>query len=485
MKEVFDRGCQGRKRQNMPGRRPFSGGMPRISWALVLGFMAAAMPMPLFAGQDASLATNAAGPVVTLQVAQLQPIAPTGVRTRLTRRAMVIVIEENEAEHHSVTLRGLSQAVTSFRYDQLLPADIRPQVMPVIDASVNLARTFGLPAAALADEISRNLSRQVARMLGEYSATVAMNAGLPAGGCAREIFDTLARRGVQSSVNPMEAFLNAYGETGMAECLRSMAQPYYDTVVVVTDSGATFEKFSETLVNLHKTNHVIDLLINVHGCGQKSGRNSSLNNLACGTPRLSFVGGAAGPEEIRAIRNSNGGQALNINAVYQVACWGSDFNSAWTDLGAKAVNGARELNYYVLMSPFVFMDRFTRGNRTLKEAAQDAYLAERSLFNGTAFTARLNLRPFLDRTFPPPTVGIDLIGVACPGGTRAGCNWSFTPPYNAALNQALSTFRYGHDKNKPVNHSQSSARLQGNVDVRRALADLAASGGTLRVASSE
>jgi hypothetical protein len=225
------------------------------------------------------------------------------------------------------------------------------------------------------------------------------------------------------------------------------------------------------LLSLHQSDHVIDVLINLHGCGDNSGRNSALNNAACGGRRLVFADEAASPDMIAGIKARNGGQPLNINAVYQVSCWGSEFNSAWHSLGAKAANGARELNYYVLLSPFVYMDRFTRGNRTLQQAAQDAYLAERSLMNGKAFTARLDLRPFLNRTFPPPSFGIDLIAGACPGGTRNGCNWSFTPPYNAALNHTLSRIRYGHIKTRPVNHSASSARHHdGPTDVRRALA---------------
>ena len=180
---------------------------------------------------------------------------------------------------------------------------------------------------------------------------------------------------------------------------------------------------------------MIDLLINLHGCGTKSG---------------------------------------------------SEFNQAWTSLGAKAVNGARELNYYVLLSPFVFMDRFTRGNRSLKDASQDAYLAERRLLGGRSFTAKLDLRPFLNDTFPPPGFGIDLIAAACPGGTRDGCNWSFTPPFSSAVNLTLSRVQYGYVKTKPVNHSASSARIHtGGIDAGRALAVVHDGAGAYRVASSQ
>jgi hypothetical protein len=409
-------------------------------------------------------------------LAQVQPPTLPGTiqpRRMAPRRAMLMVIEENEQVSYSVTWRGLAEGVASFDYQDLIHPAIRPQVTPVVNATVAIASTLGLPAATLADEISRSLSRQYARMLGQHAGTVAAQAGLPAGGCAREMFTALADAGVRRSTDPFRAYINTFGERAMADCLKAMADPYYDTVVVLNDSAATFDSFKAELLRLHNSNHVIDILINVHGCGAKSGPNSELNNGSCGDSRLQFykrrnIRSEATPADIEGIRASNGGQPLNINAVYQVSCWGSDFNGAWLNLGAKAANGARELNYYVLMSPFVFLDRFTRGNRTLREASQDAYLAERNFFNGQPFTARLDLRPFLNRTFPPPSFGIDLIGHSCPGGTRNGCSWSFTPPYSGLANVGFATI-YAHDKSRPVNHSASSVRRhQGPSDVRRA-----------------
>jgi hypothetical protein len=451
--------------------------MPAVACALASA--AAALLSPALA--QAAAAAPPAGSAEQLRIAQVElqrqpqfqrPALQTDPRLRPPqKRAMVIVVEENDSVNFSVTWRGLSQSLTSFEYDQLLPAGIRPVIKPIVDTSVTLASALGLPAATLADEISRVLGRQVTRMLGEHIAVVAAQAGLPAGGCARQIFDTLGNAGIRTGKDPMAAFLDVYGETAMAQCLKTMAEPYYDTVVVLNDSAAGFQAFSDQLLQLHQSNHVIDVFINLHGCGEKAGDSSALNNTACGDPRLVFAGGAASPAMIENIKARNGGQPLNINAVYQVSCWGSEFNAAWRNLGARAANGARELNYYILLSPFVYMDRFTRGNRTLQQAAQDAYLADRSLLNGKAFTARLDLRPFLNRTFPPPRFGIDLIAGTCPGGTRNGCNWSFTPPYSAALNQTLSRVKYGHDKTRPVNHSASSVRHQrGPTDVRRALA---------------
>lgn len=384
------------------------------------------------------------------------------------RRAMVIVVEENNQQSDSVSWSGLARAMTEFDYGQLLPSAVRSTLLPVVNTTVQVASSLGLPAATLADEITSSLVRQVSVMLGNQISSAAAAAGLPAGGCAREMFGALASRGIRSGKDPFKVFTDVYGETAMSDCLESMAKPYYDSVVVLTDNEATFNTFRNTLLNLHRSNYVIDILINVHGCGSASGANSTYNNANCDSPRLVFHGDPASPGTLRSIRTSNGGQPLNINAVYQVSCWGSEFNDDWEYIGATAVNGARELNYYVLLSPFVFMDRFTRGNRTLRDAAQDAYNAERSLLGGQAFTVRLDLEPFLNRMFPPPSFGVDLIAGACPGRTRDGCSWSFTPRYSSAVNYALAQV-YGHNKNRPVNHSASSARVhRGPADLRRA-----------------
>jgi hypothetical protein len=443
--------------------------------ALAAALTVAGVPTSL-AAEEAQLSDPQQRPPVeaadeSADTRALRPRLPTGYEPRRLlrpRRAMVIVVEENSGQHYSVSWSGLAESVAEFEYGRLLPSPVRSTLLPVVNATVQVAGALGLPAAALGDEITRSLVRQVSVMLGRQAGAAAAAAGLPAGGCAREMFSVLANRGIRSGENPFKAFVNVYGEAAMSDCLKAMAEPYYDTVVVLTDSQASFDTFSSTLLNLHRNNHVIDILINVHGCGSASGANSSFNNTACANPRLVFRGGAASPQDLLSIRASNGGRPLNINAVYQVSCWGSEFNEAWEDIGATAANGARELNYYVLLSPFVFMDRFTRGNRTLRDAAQDAYNAERSLVGGRAFTARLDIKPFLDRTFPPPGFGVDLIGAACPGNSRDGCNWSFTPLYNSAVNYTLSQL-YGHEKDRPVNHSASSARIhRGPSDLRRA-----------------
>jgi hypothetical protein len=78
--------------------------------------------------------------------------------------------------------------------------------------------------------------------------------------------------------------MDTYGESGLANCLRESALPYYDHVEVLTDQGASFQSFRDTLLRLHRCGFTIDVLMDGHGCGQ----NVSMNNKSCGTPGLCF-----------------------------------------------------------------------------------------------------------------------------------------------------------------------------------------------------
>jgi hypothetical protein len=86
---------------------------------------------------------------------------------------------------------------------------------------------------------------------------------------------------------------------------------------------------------------------------------------------------------------------VRLNHVYMVSCWGSNENQMWLDMGAKASNGSEELNYMIVISPFTFLDQFTRNRATLDEAARRAYEDERVLFEGfpLSFTIDFSMVP--------------------------------------------------------------------------------------------
>lgn len=131
-----------------------------------------------------------------------------------------------------------------------------------------------------------------------------------------------------------------------------------------------------------------------------------------------------------------------------VSCWGSDFNSAWLDLGARASNGAYELNYYVLLSPFAFLHAWTIGGLTLPQAAQVAYDLEKKQLNGKRFKVSI-------------TVGRDPIT-----GKKLTWSASLDVTWQKLMNKILAKFK-GQDKNKPVDNVASSRRISlGDASVR-------------------
>jgi hypothetical protein len=174
--------------------------------------------------------------------------------------------------------------------------------------------------------------------------------------------------------------LDRFGEPAYAEALRAIATGCWDRVEVLTDADASFASVASRLRALDAEGYVIDLLLDVHG----SSRESRLGNRTSGGPdRLYFTGRPATPEDVAALGRPH---PLRLNAVYMVSCWGSRFNEAWRQAGAQAANGARELNYYVIVSPAVFLEEFAAG-ADLAHAAERAYRAE----------ARLLDHKFIDR----------------------------------------------------------------------------------------
>jgi hypothetical protein len=170
----------------------------------------------------------------------------------------------------------------------------------------------------------------------------------------------------------LDRWLDTDGEPLYGEILRRVAAPRYDEVVVLTDDEARFDRFRAALLDLHDRGYVIDVLLDIHG----SSRFTELgNDTLDGPDRLWFTGRGVTTADIEALAADG---PLRLNGVYLVSCWGSRFNDAWRKAGAKAVNGARELNYYVLVSPVVFLAAWTRG-LDMKLAADIAYRAERLL----------------------------------------------------------------------------------------------------------
>ncbi len=343
------------------------------------------------------------------------------------KSAIVIVVEENESQSSSVTWGGVFQAV-----DDILGAGLGDLDLDLPSWLVSLINAF--------DRVRDEVLGFIRAGLVELASAVIVELFPEYGQCAREFLQQMKE---SFPVGDYDTFLDRYGEDALASCLREMAEPYYDEVVVLTDSGATFASFESTLVGLHRDGYLIDVLLDVHGCSTST----SMNNRTCATTRLSFAGGTATPADIRAI---NGGRPMNLNAVYMVSCWGSEFNDAWIDAGARASNGSNELNYYVLLSPIVFMQHWTRHDSSLNDAAQAAYAAEKVLMNGKRFPIEFTIRNPITGSRRTVTIG------------DIGITW------RKVMDKKLAR-RYGASSNQPVDNRRSSERRHlGQLGLRRA-----------------
>lgn len=104
-----------------------------------------------------------------------------------------------------------------------------------------------------------------------------------------------------------------------------------DTVV-----RPTRQNFENCLQRLRNDGYTIDLYIQSHGYKSGAFRMSAGSHGSEDT----YTG-----SDIRGLQSAVG-DPVPLRMVYQMNCWGSRLNSAWRDVGAKAVLGSRYVNFY-------------------------------------------------------------------------------------------------------------------------------------------
>jgi hypothetical protein len=381
------------------------------------------------------------------------------------KRAMVIVVEGGQTQAHSVKREDFFKAMQRVMNFGL--GDLELDLPPTLQDA--LGQVNGLK-----DDLVKAVRQALKDML--LDAVKAEQATLGNGTTQRCLADMLSSLGqaVASAPDSGSAFLDRYGEAMYAACFRDMAKPYYEKVVVLTDTTATYDNFKATLEQLHQQGYTMDVLLDIHGCGDSTVTNTDWNNLPCdltgylygttattGTLSPKGLGNGHGllnpgirddavlvfteafPSSWAAqskIMEINGGKPMNLNAVYMVSCWGSNFDSAWRALGAKGANGSKELNYYVLLSPLVFLHYWTRNGMSLTEASSRGYEFERVLLNGKTWDLKFDWW--------------DLFGKKHTETIPIGLSWG------KLINKALAK-QYGADSHKPINNVASSARIVG------------------------
>jgi hypothetical protein len=377
------------------------------------------------------------GPVATGKTGQ--PFGPTGSSPNppANGKALVIVVEEDQAQTYSVKRADFFKAlgkIFNFGLDDL-QLDLPPELRVA-------ARDIGQVRDDLLSAVRNGYKQMLTEAIRAEQGAVG---GSPPHNCFTDMLGVLSQS-IVLGPQPGRVFLDHYGEPIYANCFRDMAAPYYEKVVVLTDVPASYANFKSTLEQLNQQRFSIDLLLDIHGCGNSS----VLNNGHCWQDELLMANNTPNYEVTPSmISQINNGNPMNLNAVYMVSCWGSRFNDTWLRMGAKASNGSRELNYYVLLSPFVFMHYWTEGGMPLAQAASKGYDFERVLLNGKTYDIRFNWRdPLTGQTHTVEKISI-------------GLTWE------KLMNKALAQI-YAEDKRKPVDNVASSARIpSGNPVIRR------------------
>lgn len=350
----------------------------------------------------------------------------------MKKTAILIVVENNEAQTYSMrksAFFGPMEKMLKVTYADL-DLDLPKWAKDVIKKVGKLMEKVASEARKLYKTMLKEITGETDKALGSRFAS-----------CAKKMLKALGNAPAWGP-QPGNVFLDRFGEEFYADCLLGMAEPYYNKVVTLTDESATFASFKEKLVELNSQGYLIDIFLDIHGCGPET----RLNNGTCGDSWLRFSDHKATISDVEKINN---GERMNLNAVYMVSCWGSNFNKAWRKLGAKASNGARELNYYVLISPLVFMDGWTRG-MSLTEASEKAYKHEKNLLNGKKKKFKIKIKNPI--TKQKKTVTIAVLGVT----------------WERIMNKALAK-HHGNDKSKPINNKKSSERKSlGYGALRRA-----------------
>lgn len=346
--------------------------------------------------------------------------------------AIVIVVEENQAQTYSVKRDAVFEPL-----EDILDAGFGDMDLDMPKWAKQVVKESGKLADDVVDAVHKGHVAMVNAVVGEVDSAV----GNPSASCFKEMLEALSNV-TALGPKPGKVFLDRFGEEFYADCLRQMAEPKYDKVVTLSDDKATFDNFKATLEDLNGQGYLIDVLLDVHGCGNPK----TMNNINCGDPGLGFSDGRASPSTLRTISS---GKPMNLNAVYMVSCWGgSNFNKVWLDLGAKASNGSTELNYYTLLSPLLFMDGWTRG-KSLEEAAEKAYKHEKAFMNGKKHRIKMKFRNPVTGQKETVKIGI-------------GATWRKLMDKSLAKN-------YGADKKKRVNNRESSKRITGgDGSIRRA-----------------
>ena len=363
------------------------------------------------------------------------------------KKAMLIVVEGGTASQREGVLGAVWDSLSSLQENSstLLPAtaqetiaDINATIKSALNSFENLTGVAGEIVSVngplqnmlqnALNSLASVLHAQAEDMLvklgrdfvGEIEKIKLRYQGMPET-CTR-LLDTLEAKGLPRSVDK-EAMLDTYGEYWLGQCLSQIAIPYYDKVVLLTDENASLESFKNTLFSLHNDGYGIDLVYDNHGFGKDD--SFSLNNRSNEGFGLCFYDENESNSckykdtlaDTLMPKNDERNATLHLGSVYSVSCWGSGTNDLWLDRGAKEADGSYQTNYFVILSPIIYMYEYTHGGKSSKDASGIAYNTEKDyIFGSGQNIVSFDLRPTLNQVLPvmeknPYSCGVEIGGI--------------------------------------------------------------------------
>lgn len=205
----------------------------------------------------------------------------------------------------------------------------------------------------------------------------------------------------------------------------------------------TRNNFESEIAQLANNGYTIDLYIYSHGWRNGSDGAFRMSTGSHGTSDL-YSG-----SDVRSLQSTVPTRTVPLRMVYQINCWGSNLNSAWRDVGAKAAAGSRYVNFF----PHQFGAFVTnwRSGHTLNQSLQ----------NANTPASRTIVHAALATTDAPATRGSQW-GNNSPGN---GCPLGQTILGNNACAKDYYINRWGHNSSEWKNFPN---RKNGQWNMNRA-----------------
>lgn len=165
----------------------------------------------------------------------------------------------------------------------------------------------------------------------------------------------------------LEEVIDQFGEDWQISELIETAKPFYSKIVTLTDNGATAMAVLDSLTMLCRNGYTVDMIFNLHGGLEIFGGATSIWFADQSCDLTDFV-------------DSIINRSVCPRALYQTCCYGSYMIETWERAGITAVNGAKELNTFAMLSPIYFLRNWT-GGMSLSQAVQTAFDQEYNKIN--------------------------------------------------------------------------------------------------------